>query len=236
LPEIAALSAQFTQENCSLREELAKSEGSREKEIAAFRRKQDGLRTQFAQEVATLSKQLTEEIAKLRNKEWKSGEGTAGPLGQEREAMREEMAELQEAPNREIASLRGKVTERDRDLREHLTMVKEAQEALRQELAERNGVQEKVHVAQTEEIAGLRRQQETFAQEGRNLKQQVAQSSSNKKNAGMGAQMAQAQREIDKIWKYLGAKKLLFAVDLQSSSLKSFVVKVFIFRFNSCFL
>jgi hypothetical protein len=49
--EITALSAQFAQENHALREEQESSESSREQEIAALRREQDGLRNQFARKL-----------------------------------------------------------------------------------------------------------------------------------------------------------------------------------------
>jgi 2-methylcitrate dehydratase PrpD len=53
----------------ALQEELAKSNNLREREIAGLRREQDGLRTQFEQEIA-------EEIAKVRREQRKSEEGT----------------------------------------------------------------------------------------------------------------------------------------------------------------
>jgi septal ring factor EnvC (AmiA/AmiB activator) len=66
--------------------------------------------------------------------------------------------------------------EQDSGVREKLAIVKSAQEALRQQLAEANGVQQRENAARTEEIAGLQRQQEKIAQRLGNLKQQLSSS------------------------------------------------------------
>jgi hypothetical protein len=86
---------------------------------------------------------------------------------QTNQAREQAMAELREAQKREIAALRGEFMEQLSDLREQLAIVKEAQER-----------------AKSEETAGLRGQQERFAQLG-------------------SAQLAQAQREVEKIWVHL---------------------------------
>jgi hypothetical protein len=79
------------------------------------------------------------------------------------EALKQEMAELREAQKREIAALCGEFTERDSSMHKELVIVKEAQQSLRQQLVDSNGAQERENAAQIEEIAGLQRQQETFA-------------------------------------------------------------------------
>jgi phage host-nuclease inhibitor protein Gam len=77
--EIAALSAQFAQENRALREELANSDNSRERENAALRKQQDGLDAQFEQEVAGLREQLTEYIAKVRQQQTNLAKPSTAP-------------------------------------------------------------------------------------------------------------------------------------------------------------
>jgi hypothetical protein len=93
----------------------------------------------------------------------------------EREAMKREMAELREAQKREIAALRGEIMERDGGLGEQLAIVQKVQKALRQQLADSNGVQPRENAARMEAIGGLRNQQEKIAQELGNLKRQLVQ-------------------------------------------------------------
>jgi hypothetical protein len=66
-----------------------------------------------------------------------------------------------------------------------------------------------------EETAGLRGQQERFARELQDLRQQFAQlgsaqSTSEKKISDLGAQLAPAQREVEKFWGRLPRKKFPF--------------------------
>jgi hypothetical protein len=82
--ETAALSAHFAQENDALREELAKSDNSREQEIVALRKEQDSLPTQFAHEAVGLRKQFPEDIAKMRKELLKSGTTDTAPCPERR--------------------------------------------------------------------------------------------------------------------------------------------------------
>jgi hypothetical protein len=71
--EVAVLRAESREENCTLREKLAKCKTLRQRENAVFRKQQDGLSAQLAQEIATLTQKLGEEIANVQ----RTGEPTA---------------------------------------------------------------------------------------------------------------------------------------------------------------
>jgi hypothetical protein len=86
------------------------------------------------------------------------------------------------------------------------------EEALRQQLAESNSVEQRENVARTENAAELRKQQGKLGQELGNLKQQLAQLSG-VQFTELDSQMTQAQQEIGAIWEHLGLKNFRFTSD-----------------------
>jgi hypothetical protein len=98
--------------------------------------------------------------------------GTTRPVGARANELREGTGS-DEMRDHGIAG--GEVTEQNGRLREKLAIINEEQEGLRQQPAGSNRVQQRENEARTEEIAGLWRQQETFAKPVGNLNQQFAQ-------------------------------------------------------------
>jgi hypothetical protein len=157
ISDLEAKNRQHDREICLLQKEVVDLRGAQMQDIAEIREGRSleaAELSRLAGENASLGcaqEKLDKEIGELRAQFAQEQTNHV----RERESMKLEMVELQEAQKREIAAVHDEVTEWGRVLREQLTIVKSAQEVLRQQLAESNSLQQRGNAARTEGIAAL---------------------------------------------------------------------------------